>query len=233
MCALLVLAFASGSCAHAPEDAGGAETGDLSARRPDPAKEALYGPGAPSWLTEDDYQNHVEQLELIAELSEYTEEPPEIVRWIRPDEVFDVRGSCYEEQGFGLDADPVRNSAAAVGKDGTRGEAEYHAEWICQAKYPVMPGREHSDLSDRTKRILYDYVVEELIPCLREHGYEGSYDDLPSYEAYWERMDTDSPWLAYNEELTAWSYEEGIDIEAFCPQEPNDGRLDYLYEEQE
>jgi hypothetical protein len=182
-------------------------------------------------LTEDDCQNYRDQIALSLEWEGSSDEIPDIVRWIRPDEFFDVFAECIESQGFEAEIDRVHSMAGAVAVGPEQEAAATHADTMCMAMYPTMPGREHADLSDQTKRILYDYVVEELVPCLADQGWDVG--EVPSYEVYWDRQDSTDPWLAYGPDLATWARNQGLNIEAICPQEPVDDRLDYLFEEPE
>jgi hypothetical protein len=170
---------------------------------------------------------------MNAEAEEWgiTATPPPVIRWITEFEALDTQSQCLRDQGLEVKVDRTRSAIDYRAPGGGNEQVERLAWWVCEWKYPRMPDREHGELSDRRKGIMYDYIVDELIPCLAEYGYIVS--DVPSYEVFWERYATDTTWLPYNDALAAWASANEINIEAYCPQWPTDGRLDWLYEEDE
>jgi hypothetical protein len=189
-----------------------------------------FGPEGPGWLTQDDIDARAAQVAEFAEAEGIVEDPPAIVRWVHPDESPDVTKGCFEDLGFVAEVNYAERSVEIVGPAPVDEAAKGRAYWTCWAKYPVVPDREHGQFSDRTKEILYEYNARELVECLADQGWDVG--EVPSYEVYWDSYETD-PWLPYTPGLWTWSKQQGIDIEALCPQQPMDGRLDYLYEEPE
>jgi hypothetical protein len=189
-----------------------------------------FGFGAPSWITQADYEGYVRSVAKEAERLGIADAPPSIVRWIRPDEWAVVKGQCLAEQGLSVQVDEVRGEVSATAPTGQENLEEY-AWWVCDAKYPQMPDSEHGVFSERTKQIMYEWASKDLVACLESEGFR-EVTDIPSYEVFWELYDTQNPWHPYNWDVWGFGRAKGIDIEAKCPQWPNDGRLDYQYHEE-
>ena len=97
----------------------------------------------------------------------------EFVRYISPDEWRRIRAQCFRDRVF--DADETfyggisfdRVPGDLPGRERRIQEAEYR----CLVMYPVHP-RYRQPLSPAQIRVIYDYYIDSLVPCLRRRGLE-------------------------------------------------------------
>lgn len=163
-------------------------------------------------------------LRELAERYRLNDPPQDVAfeRYISPDEYAAVMVPCLTEQGIPATALP----------DGGVGYGDWPEEqWLlqaeaayrCNVRFPVHPIFE-DPLSDDQLRRLYDYLVNELTPCLEEEGYSPSLPPtvdvfVASYESHpW------SPWPEYDPRLEGEA--EWYRLNEACPQVPS---VEYLY----
>jgi hypothetical protein len=91
------------------------------------------------------------------------------------------------------------------------------AEFACISQYPLDPSEPR--LSDYATKRLYQYLVEELVPCLEREGYEIS--EPPTLEEFGSGLQGDTPWSPYRdvEETDAARFAE---VRSACPPLPDD-----------
>lgn len=139
------------------------------------------------------------------------------VRYLRPDEFGVVRADCMKKQGF--DAVPTTDGGIEyVDIPNDQAEAQTLARYRCEVMYPVHP-RYSMPLDERQHRLIYDYYVTKLVPCLRAHGYDPG--AVPSVETFLATVNTKqswSPYAAVNDRQPSKAEWEAINRD--CPQSP-------------
>lgn len=181
----------------------------------EPDSEADQSGGPPDWE-----QLYLEEVESLAASFEQENGQPapddaEFVRFIESSEYGEVHAECIREQGFGAEAtfdhgveyDPVPPE---------QGVALHEAIFRCQVAYPVHP-RYSLPWTDEMIRTLYDYYVDELVPCLTAEGY--TLQEAPSWESFLADYGTERTWTPYAV-VDAGTPEEWQQINETCPQGP-------------
>ncbi len=188
-------------------------------------------PGQSGSLPQVDEKWHDLYLEWLAERAaelqasgmENVPDDVEFVRFIRPDEYGSVHAECLREQGF-----EARERFAGVVEFGEvppdREVALLEARYRCLVQYPVHP-RYLQPFDERQIRVLYDYNVNVLKPCLEAAGHDPG--EPPSWETFLATYDTDDQWVPYDGVRTR-DRAEWEEINKRCPQIPP---LDELYDE--
>ncbi len=202
--ALTGLLFAVGGCA----DSTGANTEENG--------NGSNGPGnPPDW--EQLYREEVESLAAAFE-RENGQPPPsdvEFVRFIEHWEYGEVHSQCVREQGF--DAQPTfDNGVTYEDVPPEQGLALHEAIYRCQVAYPVHP-RYSLPWTEEMIRTLYDYYVDELVPCLIAEGYPSQ--EAPSWDSFLAGYNTEHQWVPYDV-VSVDSEEEWQRINEVCPQSP-------------
>jgi hypothetical protein len=145
----------------------------------------------------------------------------EFVRYINPDEYGRVHAACMTEQGF--EATETFDGGVRYGPiPDEQGEAQRIAAMRCKVMYPVHP-RFHLPTTESELLALYDYYVNDLVPCLAAEGYEGP--EHPSRETFLasclsddDSVDRWHPCVAVGDvPFNAWEQ-----INLTCPQLPGD-----------
>lgn len=162
-------------------------------------------------------------LEMLSERAAYNrrfgmEHPPddvEFVRFIRSDEFGRIHSECIRGQGF--QAEETFDGGIAFG-DVLQDQyvALLEAEYRCLAQYPVHP-RYHEPFDEGQIRILYDYDVTVLTPCLEAEGYFPG--TPPSWETYLGTFGTGDHWMPYAA-VQPDNDAEWQEINQLCPQSP-------------
>lgn len=119
--------------------------------------------------THEEIDTHWEHVR--ADFDELGEEIPadlEIVRWVSMDEAMILTAECLTEAGF-----PSRtiDRAQLESSPGPGQEDQYlvtHA--TCRAQYPINPASAWDPMSDDVLAAAYEYMVDELMPCLENRG---------------------------------------------------------------
>lgn len=142
------------------------------------------------------------------------------VRFISPDEEPRVYSQVLRERGFDWMAIQSDDASQWELPDEQK-EAAAEALFRCYAMYPVHPGY-YLPLAERQIRVLYDYYVETLAPCLRERGYDPG--PIPSWEYFAAHYGKQSEWSPY-----ALIEERHLDASQLnieeCPRNPPIDRL--------
>ncbi len=95
------------------------------------------------------------------------EDPPvfTVTRTISPEEQPHVQASCMTDQGF-----PPRSDGAFYAPN-EQAAAMHMALYKCTAEYP-LDEKYVRPLSDGQLKVVYDYYVGTLAPCLRAQGHD-------------------------------------------------------------
>ena len=124
-------------------------------------------------------------------------DPPEteLQRWIRWDETGPVWGQCLAEFGYEVTYDPRPGMVGGPNARGDYGAKHEHlAYYTCMTRFAVDPTYMQPPTRDQA-RIVYEYMAEAYLPCVRELGYEVL--DLPEPEFFVDSYlegDSWSPW---------------------------------------
>ncbi|WP_157621785.1 hypothetical protein [Serinicoccus hydrothermalis] len=123
-----------------------------------------------------------EQMRSIAEMysvpSELLPEDVELVRYVTPEEQFDLKADCLEQEGF----PPIREGGEISyipGEDQMMAFAV--ANYVCVGRYPIDFAYTQP-LTDAQWTRVYEHQVEVTVPCIRELGYEVA--DPPTLQTY-------------------------------------------------
>lgn len=144
-------------------------------------------------------------------------EPPtiDLVRWISPDEYPAIMTECERDQGFNVSVSEDGLGVSSEDVPESQTSALELASYTCTAMFTVDP-RYFVPLNEDQKRIVYDYLVNAYIPCLRNGGY--SVGEPPTLEVYLGEGGLDV-WTP-RKELTALPAEELDVLDVTCPPTP-------------
>jgi hypothetical protein len=197
---IVTLTLALSSCAAAPLG--------LSDETPSPAHTPLS----------EQQQRDKLWHELTREYPEAKQPEVEFVRHLQQDEWATVQSGCMAEQGF-PDVKPTPDGGLSFGDvPDSQGEAFWTSRYICFLKFPLDPKYSGPLTEDRLK-VLYDYYVSSLIPCLEAEGYAIS--DPPSKSVFIDQYQ-EASWSPYLDAMNPSSQQEWYRINAACPQWPVD-----------
>lgn len=134
-------------------------------------------------------------------------------RYIDATEWGTTMASCLTAQGFGVQVmDDGGLAHDPVPAD--QSQAQAVAKYTCEVQYPVHQlGPTDADL-----RVLYDWNVDDLIPCLEGQGYPIS--EAPSFATYKDDYER-AAWVPYTE-VPLVSQEQFDEINSVCPQLPEE-----------
>ncbi|MDN5771558.1 MAG: hypothetical protein L0H24_11770 [Microlunatus sp.] len=99
-------------------------------------------------------------------------DPPKIdpLQWIYPEEVGTFRVPCLRAQGFqawpSADGRGYKTDMGSVSQQ----EAYNLASYTCNAQYPLDPRADPSIWTRDQHTVVYQYLTDSLIPCLRRIG---------------------------------------------------------------
>jgi hypothetical protein len=172
--------------------------------------------GPPDW--EALYDDYVEGLSQS--FRDVNGQPPpddaEFVRFIDVHEFGAVIAACIAEQGF--DVRETFDGGVSFGDVPTdQALALAEASYRCEVAYPVHP-RFTLPLTEEQIRVTYDYLVDELVPCLTEHGFVP--EAPPTWETYLSTQSTETAWRPYDA-VDAPTPTEWLEINEACPQNPS------------
>ncbi|TDD65397.1 hypothetical protein E1262_25300 [Jiangella aurantiaca] len=192
------------------------------------ADEETAGPDGPAGLAVDD----ADMADYLAQLADEAEslgiaDPPEVdpIRFIRIDEYGPTLADCITDEGFPAEAEGA--SGIAFGEiPQAQAEAFALAQYTCAARYPVHP-RYSRPFTDEQLSALYDYFVNDLVPCLEREGFGTA--NPPSRETFIATYsDPERAWVPYAE-LDVIGQAGGPEGEAAinetCPQHAPDEAL--------
>lgn len=137
----------------------------------------------------------------------------DLVRYIQPNEWSKVMASCLSDAGIEatISEDGGIETSTPVGQE----EPHAIAWYVCQAKYPGDPELAQP-LTSAELEYLYNYLVNDLTPCLEAEGYK--VDDPPSLQTYTDTYLTADAWTPYSSVLGAGGQESWNKINRKCPQ---------------
>ena len=145
----------------------------------------------------------------------------EQVRLIDPFEWAQVQAQCMRDEGF-TDVVVLPDGGIKPGAGNDQQQSAYAlARYVCNAKYPIDP-KYTAPLSEVQIRAVYDYFLNDLVPCLEDNGH--SVPEPPSLEVFIETFAT-SRWSPYTEVFGSGSsvpMDEYYRVSAACPQWPTD-----------
>lgn len=143
----------------------------------------------------------------------------EFERYISPDEYAAVMVPCLTEQG--IPATPLGDGGISFGDiEPEQGQLQREGMYRCSARFPVHPLFADPLDEDQLRR-LYEYLVDDLAPCLEREGY--STPPPPSLEAFMSSYsDPDADvWSPYPVEDSRLEEEsEWYRLNEVCPQIP-------------
>jgi hypothetical protein len=139
--------------------------------------------------------------------------PVPFVRFIAAAEWGTTMASCLAAQGFGvqvMDDGGIHYDQPPAGQ----AQAQAVAKYTCDVEYPVR----QLGVTDADLRVLYDWNVNELIPCLEGAGYPVS--EGPSFASFKDNYER-APWVPY-EEVPVVSKDQFDELNRVCPQLPEE-----------
>jgi hypothetical protein len=148
--------------------------------------------------------------------------PPDVplIRWIGPEQWAAVYATCLRSAGFPAVEKGGSIEYGRVGVPESRAAAFNEALYRCEAQYSIHP-QYQLPLSAAAFRRLYDWYVNESVPCLRRNGV--SVPEPPSREVWVSEMQrgsvagaADSPWQPFSS-IPPKAREE---VRKKCPQLP-------------
>jgi hypothetical protein len=193
-------------CSERPEGSPGPE-GEPS--------DQLPGDSQPDW--EALYLREVEELAQAFEQENGVPPPDdtEFVRFVEPTEYGEVHAACARDQGFGARGTFDGGTEYDVVPE-DQGLALHEAIYRCQVAYPVHP-QYHVPKTEVQIRVIFDYYVNELVPCLVAEGYQ--VPEAPSWETFLASYETSGQWFPYD--VVGYSTEEDWQhVNRTCPQGP-------------
>jgi hypothetical protein len=143
------------------------------------------------------YQEGLETLAIELQASGVTTPPVDVVfdRFIKADEYSKVHADCVSAQGFTATASWDGGIHYDPALPGDQQPALAEAIFRCQVKFPAHP-KYAQPRTEAQIRVLYDYYVSELVPCLRREGYDPA--ENVSWETFLSTFNTKENWFPYN-----------------------------------
>ncbi len=143
-------------------------------------------------------------------------DPPtaQLVYYIDPREYGRVMAECMRSEGWPA----VETSDGGLGFNEAipdeQAQAQQDSWFRCMYMYPVHPMYD-VPFDDRQLRVIYDYYVDELIPCLAA---EDQVLEAPTFETFVGRWESPSPWTPYGELVTQLPPDERERVRQACPE---------------
>lgn len=141
---------------------------------------------------DDDEQRwrHLREAQLAGladELRQHglTEVPSDVdfVRYIQPEEVAIVHGEYLRQCGYEVKASGDGRSYTVDDRefDSEQAAAYYADVYRCNAMFPVHPVYSRH-LDENQLRVVYNYYVSQLVPCLQQRGFDVG--PIPSWQEF-------------------------------------------------
>lgn len=129
----------------------------------------------------------------LMHLKEAPELPP-VIREVAPEEE-QARIDCLAEYGFSVQRDEIAGGTA-IEVQASQTEAFWTAEYMCAAQYPLAP-QYYQHYNAEQLRMLYDWQLDEAIPCLEGLGFTIT-EEPPTFEHFYETYASNGyeVWLA-------------------------------------
>jgi hypothetical protein len=144
----------------------------------------------------------------------------ELVRWVSPSNWATVQAECLREAGFPVAVQDGGIVAEGEGIPEAQAGPFNEARYACAAKYTMHP-QYQLPLSTTALGKLYDYYVEQAVPCLTREGV--SVSEPPSREVWIARMRAAQ---AGGSTVDMWAPYRSVDpaeqerLAGICPQQP-------------
>lgn len=208
--AIVLLLFfallALSSCAPGPEvtDPGVPESSGIAVER---SGEDL--PNAPS--SEAEWEQHVINMQGLATFYEVSAPPAiDVKGWVLPEESGDYVDDCMTGLGYA-----VTDGSYESIPDAQQSQFQFD-RYRCSASYPVIPKYTFA-YTDQNIGNIYDWMVEDSIPCLADQGH--SISGVPSRATFISNYRASGPFFPY-EQLVHLPPAEFQALESICPQWP-------------
>ena len=139
--------------------------------------------------------------EQLASTAESLGLPPQddvpLVRWVTAEEASATWVECLNDAGFQatFESPDKIDFSLVPDEQNQRGGPGSQALWECQAMYTQDP-RSAVELTDAQKGLIYDYLVNSLVPCLEAHGYTPA--EPPSRSTYVTTFSDEAQWMPYS-----------------------------------
>lgn len=140
----------------------------------------------------------------------------EFVQFVEEDEWGTYQAKCMQDQGFEAEASDDGRSVGGDLPPDDQMDAHWQATYRCRIAYPLHP-RFDVPMTDEQIRIVYDYFVDELVPCLEKEGYD--IEPAPSWETFRSQWGTPESWEPHSS-VRAPNRQEHLRIREDCPQRP-------------
>jgi len=191
------------------------------------ASDATEPGGADEPVSEPDWEAlYLAEVERLSrDFEERNGQPPPddvtFVRFIDAWEFGEVHAECVRGRGF--DVEVTFDGGVSYGTVPRDQELALHeAIYRCQVAYPVHP-RYRLPWTEQMIRVLYEYYVDELVPCLVDQGYPAQ--EPPSWETFLASHGTEREWNPYAVVVDRDDPQEWRAINETCPQAPPDAAL--------
>lgn len=175
-----------------------------------------------SSLEEDREQEQLDSLwALVVSLHPDAVRPTvDRVRFIQPAEWPQTQADCTREEGFDVIISLDGGLSSPQGLPDAQREAYRIARYVCNAKYPIDP-KYSEPLTPEQIAAVYDYYLQDLIPCLEGEGYP--VPSPPSRSLFLETFLSSKQWIPYSEVF--WDADvpeaEFMRVSEKCPQWPS------------
>ncbi len=142
-----------------------------------------------------------------------------VERIIRQSEWAEVVGDCVQGEGF-PDVEIGDDGSIGFSTEGDAQRAPYDlAMYVCQARFPLDP-RYSAPLDDDALGRLYDFYVDEQVPCLEGQGFD--IPEPPSRQQFIDSYFDYPTWIPYAFVMSPEALQSGFDpsaIDNICPQD--------------
>ncbi|MGX5681108.1 hypothetical protein [Schumannella luteola] len=154
---------------------------------------------------------------VTARFPDATRPDVQFERHVTQDEWNEVRIQCLGEQGFIAEATEGGGLGGTI-PDG-QAEAFAIARYVCDVRFPMDP-RFTTDLTETQLEHLYEYFADSLTGCLESEGFNIA--SPPSLEVFVSTYYSPESWSPYNEVIRNLGDRSFAELEARCPQLPED-----------
>lgn len=171
------------------------------------------------------YQPSQDDLEMYSDnLAQYAtslgiDSPPEvsIVRWVNPEESPAIMVECLVSAGVSATLDAEHNSYGITSSAGQHDSTDL-ARYICLAKFPVRLDI-YRFPSEAEQRMLYQYLVDEWLPCMTREGFPLSKPSLETYTTYLRNEGPNPLFYEFGDKYSL-SATDFNNLMQDCPQQP-------------
>jgi hypothetical protein len=139
-----------------------------------------------------------------------------IIQFVDPEDYYTVIENCMHEAGWPDVAATADGGLESGGISGDQTSVYYLAIYTCYSQFPEKPS-DAEPLTDARLGELYDYLANELQPCLEAEGYDTP--AAPSRDKFVETYATTGGWNMY-ENVALEDQSEWDALNERCPQIP-------------